>query len=58
MKKKTNNVSLTSKNPAYNPYHPSLIHVKSNYGSFDISILGAPYKENKIDNFKLTNSEK
>ncbi|ORX61121.1 hypothetical protein BCR36DRAFT_273234 [Piromyces finnis] len=40
IKDRTNSVSLTSKNPAYNPYHPLLIHAEDSMGPNVITILG------------------
>ncbi|ORX42377.1 hypothetical protein BCR36DRAFT_416126 [Piromyces finnis] len=57
IKDRTNSVSLTSKNPAYNPYHPLLIHAENTMGPNVITILGAPYKEKKLNNFELQNDE-
>ncbi|ORX42640.1 hypothetical protein BCR36DRAFT_362129 [Piromyces finnis] len=48
---------IDKENEAYNPYHPLLIHAENSMGPNVITILGAPYKEKKLNNFELQNDE-
>lgn len=42
----------------FNPYHPLLIHAKNIKGPNVITVLGAPYRENRFINYKLEESDK
>ena len=45
--KRTDSISFTSINPAYNSYHPLLIHADNIKGYDAITVLGALYKKKR-----------
>jgi len=47
---KMKNISLTSSNPAYNPYHQSLINFNKNGKTNFITVLGTPYTKEQYKN--------